>query len=110
MCAEQAHWHGSVKTLMSFMCSRPREHIGSQLARAWRTGAQQQAATQLVGGRGCCPRACARAAAELQHAVLVRGPDQSYSLALQVADAPEPGSNDAPARQAQARPTGQAAQ
>ena len=59
---------------------------------------------QLAGGRGCCPRACARAAAQLQHAVLVRGPDHSYSLALQVADAPEPGSHDAPMQQAQASP------
>lgn len=59
---------------------------------------------QLAGGRGCCPRACARAAAQLQHAVLVRGPDQSYSLALQVADAPAPGSDDAPVQRAQASP------
>ena len=59
---------------------------------------------QLVGGRGCCPRACARAAAQLQHAVLVRGPDQSYSLALQVADAPEPGPEDTPAQLGQASP------
>lgn len=60
---------------------------------------------QLAGGRGCCPRACARAAAQLQHAVLVRGPDQSYSLALQVADAPAPAvfTGDA-SRRAQASP------
>ena len=77
---------------------------GPSARRVWRTGARQEAGMQLAGGRGCCARACARAAARLQHAVLVRGPDQSYCLALQVADAPLPGSDDAWAPPAQAGP------
>lgn len=48
------------------------------------TAAGQEAELQPAGSSRCCP--CARAAAP--HTVLVRGPDEAYSVAVQLSAAP----------------------